>query len=77
VLGVPFIAAGEDRRGVAGPIMASFKAINSIGGGGEVKRGLRRGTKGGRVKKQIRCLYVTTSGGGDRRQWKMAVEQSC
>jgi hypothetical protein len=48
--------------------MASFKAINSIEGGGEVKRGLRRGTKGGRVKKQIRCLYVTTSGGGDQRQ---------
>jgi hypothetical protein len=38
VLGVPFIAAGEDRRGVAGPVMAGFKAINSIEGGGEVKR---------------------------------------
>jgi hypothetical protein len=60
VLGVPFVAAGEDRRGVAGPVMASFNAINSIEGGGEVKRGLRRGTKGGRVKEQIRCLYVPT-----------------
>jgi hypothetical protein len=76
VLGVPFIAAGEDRRGVAGSVMADFKAINSIDGGGEVKKGLRRGTKGSRVKEQIRCLYVPT-GGGDRRQWKMAVERPC
>jgi hypothetical protein len=56
--------------------MADFKAINSIDGGGEVKKGLRRGTKGSRVKEQIRCLYVPT-GGGDRRQWKMAVERPC
>jgi hypothetical protein len=77
VLRVPFIAAEEDRRGVARPVMAGFKAINSIEGGGVVKRSLRRGTKGGRVKEQIRCLYVSTGGGGDRRQWKMAVERPC
>jgi hypothetical protein len=60
VLGVPFVVAGEDRRGVAGPVTADVNAINSIEGGGEVKRGLRRGTKGWRVKEQRRCLYVPT-----------------
>jgi hypothetical protein len=46
VLGVPFIGAGEDRRGVVGPVTVGFNAINSIEGGGKVKRGLRRGTEG-------------------------------